>query len=92
MGTVIEIRGKTEQRVERIIKVLKSNDHAPLTYVDLEKRTGAPYDVLLYVLTTLVEVGLVERIEPPEEGRSPGRPKVSFRWAKHPAARAMGAR
>lgn len=102
MGKVIEIRGKTEQRIQQIMSLLQNAD-APLSYQDLQIATGAkkhsggrstiggvPYDVLLFVLSTLVEVGLVERSEKIE---GPGRPRVYFTW-KHPAkgARAGGAR
>lgn len=102
MGTVIEIRGKTEQRIKQVISILQNAD-APVSYQDIQYATGAkehksgkgvtggiPYDVLLFVLATLVEVGLVERSEKIE---GPGRPRVYFAW-KNPAkaARAMGAR
>lgn len=76
MATAVRpIRGKTEQRVEQVLKVLGSARN-PVTYDELETRTGAHYDSLLYILTTLVEVGFVERLDLPD---GPGRPKVHFR-------------
>lgn len=86
---VVQIRGKTEQRVTAVISVLKDAQD-PLTYEELGARTGAAYDLLLHVLTTLSEVGLVDRIE--VQDKKPGRPKVTFRWSAKGKARAMGAR
>lgn len=88
-ATVTEIRGKTEQRVTAVLDCLKSAKH-PLTYDNLSKDTGTAYDILLYILATLVEVGLVERHE--QAGPGPGRPKIQFTWAKRGNARAVGAR
>lgn len=103
MGTVTAIRGKTEQRVAQLIAILKDAPE-PMSYEQLRLASGAKargkgnilyggiaYDQLLYILSTLIEVGLVERLEEPE--RRQGRPRVFFQW-KHPAkaARASGAR
>jgi predicted ArsR family transcriptional regulator len=85
---VTEIRGKTEQRVIAVISVLKGAT-APVTYDDLHNQTGTAYDVLLYILATLCEIGLVEREEVAE---GPGRPRVHFQWIKRDKARAIGAR
>jgi predicted ArsR family transcriptional regulator len=86
---VVQIRGKTEQRVRLIISCLKEAGSS-WTYRELSERTDTPYDVLLYVLTALVEAGLVER-ETVADG--PGRPRVHFTWASRKGkARAMGAR
>lgn len=103
MGTVTTIRGKTEQRVGQVISILK-DAKAPLSYEDIRLASGArsrgkkgvlyggvAYDQLLYILSTLIEVGLVERSEDSERG--PGRPRVFFHWRNNAkAARAMGAR
>lgn len=87
-GTVTDIRGKTEQRITEVIAALQ-NAHEPLTYDDIRIATGAargkdgvlrkgtPYDALLYILATLVEVGCVRRIE---EASGPGRPRMYFEW------------
>ena len=92
MGDVVEIRGKTEQRVATVIAALKNARH-PVTYLDLEEVTGADYGALLYICSTLVELGYVERVEDEVENRPPGRPVVRFRWkARTGRARAMGAR
>lgn len=91
MGTITDIRGKTEQRITEVISVLRKSG-APLTYDEIRIATGAiegkdgvlrkgtPYDALLYILSTLVEVGLVRRIE---EVAGPGRPRVYFEWIKN---------
>lgn len=99
VGTVTEIRGKTEQRVSEIISILK-DAASPMSYDDLRIASGAvrqadgawvggtSYDIFLYVCATLVEVGLAERTDVPD---GPGRPKVHFRWVAT-RARAIGAR
>ena len=103
MGTVTPIRGKTEQRVAQIMAILQ-NAPEPMSYDQLRLATGAKasakagvmyggvaYDQLLYILSTLIEVGLVERLEEPE--RKQGRPRVYFQWkSQTKAARAGGAR
>lgn len=103
MGTVVAIRGKTEQRVAQVMSILQ-NASEPMSYDQLRLATGAKpskkagvmyggvaYDQLLYILSTLIEVGLVERLEEPE--RKQGRPRVFFRWrSSAKAARAVGAR
>lgn len=76
-GTVLEFRGKTEQRVAQIVATLRASPRR-LSYDDLVGMTGAPYDALLFVLATLVEVGMVEREDVPD---GPGRPRVYHRWA-----------
>lgn len=88
MGTVVDIRGKTEQRITEVMNVLRNSD-VPLSYDDIRLATGAqegqdgmlrggtPYDALLYILHTLVEVGYIKRIEEPD---GPGRPRMYFRW------------
>jgi DNA-binding HxlR family transcriptional regulator len=86
VAVVTEIRGKTEQRVTNVIRVLKRAKR-PVTYDYLQEETGAHYDVLLYILSTLIEVGLVEREGAPD---GPGRPRVRFSWNED-AAQAMGA-
>lgn len=77
-------RSKTEQRIELVIRTLRESKE-PLTYEALSAKTGTAYDVLLYIMGALVEVGQVQRVE--EKG-GPGRPKVYFSWA---SAHAMGA-
>src|SRR5688500_6934943 len=103
MGTVTPIRGKTEQRIGQVITILKGAK-APLSYDEIRRMTGArsrgktsvlyggvAYDQLLYITSTLIEVGLVERIEDPE--RKQGRPRVFFQWRNDArSARAGGAR
>lgn len=76
-------RSKTEQRIALVISTLKGAK-APQTYEDLSANTGTAYDVLLYIMGALVEVGMVHRIE---EAGGPGRPKVRFSWA---GAQVMG--
>jgi predicted ArsR family transcriptional regulator len=88
MNNVVQIRGKTEQRVTAILSVLKDARN-PLSYDELTARTGAAYDLLLHVLVTLQELGHVERVE---EVTGPGRPQIRFKWLKSGNARAMGAR
>lgn len=72
------ILGKTEQRIAHVVRVLRDAAPEQLTYGELGTQTGTSYDVLLYILTTLVEVGMVERLEEP--AGNPGRPKCFFRW------------
>lgn len=79
MGDVVDIRGKTEQRVATVIDALQ-NSSDPVTYQDLEELTGADYGALLYICSTLVELGHVERVDGEHEGRPPGRPLVRFQW------------
>lgn len=74
----LDIRGKTEQRVALVVTVLRDSQHG-LTYEDLQTRTGATYDSLLYILATLCEVGMVRRLD---LASGPGRPKVHFQWIK----------
>jgi len=88
MGTVVQIKGKTEQRVGAVISVLQTA-RKPLTYAEIAAQSGTSYDQLLYILATLVEVGHAERHEVPE---GPGRPMVFFNWVKPDSARAVGAR
>lgn len=76
-------RSKTEQRIALVISTLKGAS-SPRTYEDLSAETGTAYDVLLYIMGSLVEVGMVNRTE--EKG-GPGRPKVRFAWA---GAQVMG--
>ena len=103
MGTVTTIRNKTEQRVGQVISILKDAE-MPLSYDAIRIASGArsrgksgpliggvAYDQLLYILSTLVEVGLVERSEDSE--RRVGRPRVFFQWRNNArSARAGGAR
>jgi len=49
-----------------------------LTYQELSDVAGCQKDVILYFLTPLCVLGLVERIEAPKVG--PGRPETTFRW------------
>jgi DNA-binding transcriptional ArsR family regulator len=87
---VIQIKGKTEQRVTAVLSVMRESRKASgLTYEDLKDRTGMPYDALLYVLSTLIELGYVERLDVPE---GPGRPRVFFRWIFSESARVGGTR
>ena len=100
MADVVDIRGKTEQRCAAIVRVLQNAD-GPLSYDDIRLSTGGrrradgrvsggiAYDVLLFVMATLVEVGLVERTK--IETRRPGHPRVQFVWNKA-KARGMGPR
>ena len=88
VGVVMDIRGKTEQRVTEVISIL-SNASGPLSYDDIRiasgakagrdgvLRKGVPYDALLYITCTLMELGHVRRIE---EANGPGRPRVYFEW------------
>lgn len=103
MGTVTVIRGKTEQRVQQVMSILKDAQE-PLSYEQIRRASGArsrgkssvlyggvAYDQLLYILATLQEVGLVDRIE--ESERRQGRPRVFFKWRNNArSARAGGAR
>jgi hypothetical protein len=77
MGTIADIRGKTEQRVTAIIKLLQASPESSFTYEELSAECNAHYDVCLYVMATLCEVGMVERVSTSE---GPGRPKIRFRW------------
>jgi predicted transcriptional regulator len=89
VGEVVEIRGKTEQRVAAVVQTLQAAKE-PLTYEELQEATGSSYDACLYILAALHEVGLVERENRPD---GPGRPRVLFRWVHgRRSARAMGAR
>lgn len=96
-----QVQNKTEQRVEHIISLLK-NASEPMTYDELriasgaQRREGKPliggiaYDMLLFVMTTLIALDLVERNEV-VEGK--GHPRYYFHWkANRKAARALGAR
>jgi len=74
----VQVLGKTEQRVAHVVRVVKEASPKRLTYDQLAKKTGSSYDVLLYILQTLVEVGLVDRHDEP--GHGPGRPKCFFQW------------
>jgi hypothetical protein len=103
MGTVTAIRGKTEQRVAQVMSILQDAPE-PMSYDQLRLATGATpskkagvmyggvaYDQLLYILSTLIAVGLVERLEEPE--RKQGRPRIYFKWqTQTKAARAGGTR
>lgn len=85
------VRGKTEQRVTSVVEHMRSSRGRLVTYDELNKATGTTYDVLLYILTTLCEIGYVERIEVPE---GPGRPRVQFRWinrSRRTSGQALGA-
>jgi hypothetical protein len=88
VGVIMDIRGKTEQRVTEVISILR-NASEPMSYDDIRVATGAktgrdgvlrkgiPYDALLYITSTLMELGHVRRIE---EASGPGRPRVYFEW------------
>ena len=76
MGTAIQVKGKTEQRVEAVVRYLK-DFLSPIGYEELQKETGSSYDSLLYILATLEELGKVKRTQVPQ---GPGRPKVYFEW------------
>lgn len=87
MATVVDIRGKTEQRISAVIDLMRAAPASSFTYEELSQATGAHYDACLYILATLCEVGMAERIEVPD---GPGRPKVHFKWIG--GARALGVR
>lgn len=101
MADVVDIRGKTEQRCAAIVRVLQ-NSSGPLSYDDIRLATGGKaradgrvvggiaYDVLLFVMATLVEIGLVERSK--LKTREPGHPRVQFVWTGKVKARGMGPR
>lgn len=89
MGDVVNIRGKTEQRVIAVIDFLKTAPSSAFTYEEISKATSSHYDACLYICATLVEVGLVTRHMVPE---GPGRPKVRFQWAGKGKARELGSR
>lgn len=74
--TTAQIKGKTEQRVGRVIEVLE-NATSPVGYEELVEKTSASYDSLLYILSTLEEIGKVRRTT---TASGPGRPKVFFEW------------
>lgn len=74
--TTIQIKGKTEQRVEAVVSNLRTSS-SPVSYEELSFETGASYDSLLYILATLEEMGKVKRITVP---MGPGRPRVYFEW------------
>jgi hypothetical protein len=91
--TALPVKGKTEQRVTAVVSLLrttaKRRKGKALTYEEISRGTDTAYDILLYILATLVEVECVERIE---DADGPGRPKVRFRWISDaPSAQAMGA-
>ena len=98
----MDIRGKTEQRCAAVVQVLQKAGRRPLSYDDIRLATGGrrkadgsvdggiSYDILLYVVSALVEVGLVERTK--IQTRKPGNPRVQFTWVGKVEARAMGAR
>lgn len=102
MGKVIriEVQTKTEQRVQHIIGMLQSA-RAPMTYDDLRIQSGATrrddgtlvggvaYDQLLFVITTLMHLGLVERSEV-IEGK--GHPRYLFSWVGPRSGRVPGTR
>lgn len=102
MGEVIQIQvqTKTEQRVEHIISLLRSAK-SPMTYDDIRIASGAvrredntliggvAYDMLLFVITTLIFLGHVKRTEV-IEGK--GHPRYLFEWVNVKQARALGAR
>lgn len=103
MGEVVEIQvqTKTEQRVVHILNLLKSASK-PMTYDEIRISSGATrrdsdnllvggiaYDMLLFVMTTLIELGYVERTEV-IEGK--GHPRYLFKWIGPKPARALGAR
>ena len=97
----MDIRGKTEQRCAAVVQALRDAKTA-LSYDDIRLATGGKrkadgtvdggisYDILLYVVSALVEVGLVERTK--IQTRKPGNPRVQFTWTGRVEARAMGAR
>ncbi len=101
VADVVDIRGKTEQRCAAVVEVLREA-RGPLSYDDIRLATGGKrksdgtvdggisYDILLYVVSALVEVGLVERTK--IQTRKPGNPRVQFTWTGKVEARAMGAR
>lgn len=76
MAPSTDVKGKTEQRVTAVVSLLRRSVE-PLSYEDLRIRTGTPYDALLYMLSVLVEVGLVTKSELAE---GPGRPRSMFLW------------
>lgn len=81
-------KGKTEQRITAVVQVLRDAAPERLGYDEITSLTDTNYDILLYILQTLVEVGLVEREEEPREG--PGRPKIFFRWVVEGRAQESG--
>lgn len=98
----MDIRGKTEQRCAAVVQVLQQSD-GPMSYDDIRLSTGGKrrsdgtvkggisYDILLYVVSALVEVGLVTKTR--IETRKPGNPRVQFTWTgKVNLARALGVR
>lgn len=89
MEQVLDIRGKTEQRVVAVIELLRAEPKRQFTYEELATITGAHYDACLYILATLCEVGLVKRVDVPD---GPGRPKVHFTWTGKADARGLGLR
>lgn len=101
MGDVVDIQGKTEQRCRAVVDVLKGAT-GPLSYDDIRLATGGSrtsdgkvdggiaYDILLYLMTTLTEVGLVDRTK--INTRKPGNPRVQFTWTGKLSARVLGAR
>lgn len=102
-SAVTHIRGKTEQRCASIVEAFQRAT-GPMSYDDLKVATGGvrqpdgrvdggvPYDILLFVVTTLLEVGLVDRKR--IQTRKPGNPRVLFTWTGSGAAsaRVLGTR
>jgi hypothetical protein len=101
VGDVVDIQGKTEQRCTAVVDVLRSAT-GPMSYDDIRLATGGrrgadgrveggiAYDILLYLVTTLMEVGLVKRTK--IETRKPGNPRVQFTWTGKLSARVSGTR
>lgn len=90
MGKVVPlktVRGKTEQRIAQVVRIMQKAAPGRLSYEQIREKTDTHYDVLIYIMQTLVEVGLVERTE---EGKGPGRPKVYFAWIEDGRAQEVG--
>ena len=102
VGEVVNIRGKTEQRCGAVIEALRDAS-GPMSYEDIRIATGGThnsagrveggvtYDILLYVVTTLLELGLVTRTKMDTRNR-PGAPRVQFQWEGKSKARGLGPR
>ena len=70
------VRSRTSQRIQMVVDELQAAQ-CPVTYEELHVRTGASYDSLTYIISTLEVVGQVRRSR---MGTSRGRPREGFEW------------
>lgn len=70
------VRSRTSQKIEMVVGELQAAP-CPVTYEELHVKTGASYDSLTYIISTLEVIGRVRRSR---MGSSRGRPKEGFEW------------